>query len=171
MGPLTITTTREIPYHFAATSQIGIPWNKIPWFVTFKLWWTTITPNPMPLSCIVMFHHMFPMQFKTMLNKLIIMFSIIKNIEMVFYKNLKFFIKWIRCKVMAKTYMYYNWYLISMPMHTLYLVLHFKCIFLCKIHHIYHYVGWKMLDAFFEVLVFPLGLEVRFTKCCNFGFM
>jgi hypothetical protein len=25
MGALTMTTTKEIPYHFVATSQIGIP--------------------------------------------------------------------------------------------------------------------------------------------------
>jgi hypothetical protein len=38
MGPLTMTTTKVISDHFAVANQIGMPWNKIPLFVTFKLW-------------------------------------------------------------------------------------------------------------------------------------
>jgi hypothetical protein len=52
-----------------------------------------------------MIHHVLPMQFEAMLNKSKVMFLVIRNIKMVLYENVGFFIIQIRCGVVAKIVM------------------------------------------------------------------
>jgi hypothetical protein len=68
--------------------QVGIFIDKTPWLGIFELQGITITPNLVPLGCITICHHVFPMKLETMLFKLIIVILIIKNIKMIFNETL-----------------------------------------------------------------------------------
>ncbi len=136
-------------------SKVWIFAIKKPWLWTLKLWGTTITPNLMPLWCIAIGHHVFPMELEVMLYKLWIMFSIIKYVEVVFNEELWFFIIGIRMGVMAISYMHSYVNLITMLMHRLHFILCFKNIFVYKIYHTYHNLCWKTLGITFELPILP----------------
>jgi len=79
-----MSTSKKSPKHLTPSSQIETLAYKEPWLGTLELKGIAMTPNPMPFRCITIGHHVLPMKLEVVLNKLKIMFSIVKNVKVIF---------------------------------------------------------------------------------------
>jgi len=89
---------------------------------------------------------------------------------MIFSKYFWVLIIWIWCRVVVKIDMHQNGNLVSMPMHTLHSVLHFKTIVFCKINKKTIVLAGKYLMHCLKCLSSHLAMKLCLTKCCNFGY-